>query len=96
MDPTGHNLVSLSIEPDSKSMWYILYSTRFYKVLKPKVILDELHGLAPIGTGMIFKGQLKICHTMTKALDAAVRFIPTPPAFRDINNTYPTIEKEKY
>lgn len=32
---------------------------------------------------------------MTKALDAAVRFIPTPPAFRDINITYPTNKEEK-
>jgi len=27
-------------------------------------------------------------HTMTKALEAAVRFRPTPPAFSDINNTW--------
>lgn len=27
-------------------------------------------------------------HTMTKALDAAVRFIPTPPAFNEISSTY--------
>lgn len=26
--------------------------------------------------------------TMTNALDAAVRFIPTPPAFSDMSNTY--------
>lgn len=30
----------------------------------------------------------KFVHTMTKALEAAVRFIPTPPAFSDINNTW--------
>lgn len=27
-------------------------------------------------------------HTKTKALEAAVRFIPTPPAFSDISNTW--------
>lgn len=27
-------------------------------------------------------------HTKTKAFDAAVRFIPTPPAFSDISNTW--------
>lgn len=26
-------------------------------------------------------------YTMTNALEAAVRFIPTPPAFRDISKT---------
>ena len=29
----------------------------------------------------------KDIHTITNALDAAVRLIPTPPAFNDINNT---------
>lgn len=29
----------------------------------------------------------QFARTMTKALEAAVRFIPTPPAFSDINNT---------
>jgi hypothetical protein len=31
--------------------------------------------------------KFNIVHTITKALDAAVKFIPTPPAFSDISNT---------
>jgi hypothetical protein len=33
------------------------------------------------------KFKKSVDHTMRNALDAAVRFIPTPPAFSDISNT---------